>query len=251
VINDKRILCVITARAGSKGIPGKNYRELLGKPLVRWSVEASLASKYVDITVVSSNCEKVSEVYLEHLLEMGKDARTVDNFWYVRRPDELATDTAKNELAMIHAIRQVHLFHGLEFDAVINLQPTSPCRIGNILDRSIELYYSGDYDSLLTADRKTPFIWQKNDDKWVYTVDKNSCCDRKMRQEFNESEFLFHDNGNIYITDTIVMLGTECRIGKFPVIFETTGMNNLQIDEEHDFQLIEKMAEVKGLRSLI
>lgn len=257
MFNGKKILSVITARAGSKGIPMKNVRELLGKPLVRWSMEASLASKYIDITVVSSNCEEVSRVYLEYLLELGKDVRTVEDFWYISRPKKFSTDTSKNEEAVIHSIEQVKFFKGLEFSVVINLQPTSPVRLGGLIDKCIEEYYNGDYDSLLTASKSTPFLWQKVNGKWEYTVDKNDCCNRKMRQEFEESEteknseFVFHDNGNIYMTDTKVMLETECRIGQKPCIFETTGLNSLQIDKEGDFLLIEKMAEVKELKSLI
>jgi len=257
MIGDKKILSVITARFGSKGVPGKNYRELLGKPLVRWSMEASLASKYIDVTVISSNCPEVEKVYLELLLGMEEDVRSINNFWYIRRPDKFATDTSKNEEAIIHAIRQIYLFHGREFDFVINLQPTSPCRTKKILDKSIEKYYNGDFDSLLTAKKDTPFIWQKIGGEWVYTVDNNDCCDRKMRQEFEESEteenseMIWHDNGNIYITDTRVMIGTECRIGRKPCVFTVDGINSLQIDTEYDFELIENMAKAKGLRSLI
>jgi len=152
---------------------------------------------------------------------------------------------------VIHSIEQIKFFKGLEFSVVVNLQPTSPCRLDGLLDKCIEEYYNGDYDSLLTAGKSTPFFWQKINGEWQYIVDKNNCCDRKMRQEFEESEFVFKDNGNIYLTDTKVMLKTECRIGKKPCIFETTGINSLQIDTEDDFLLIEKMAEVKGLGSLI
>ena len=253
MINNKRILSVITARAGSKGIPKKNVKELLGKPLVRWSMEASLASKYIDITVVSSNCEEVSRIYLEYLLELGKDVRTVDNFWYISRPEEFATDTSKNEEAVIHSIEQIKFFKGLEFSVVVNLQPTSPCRLDGLLDKCIEEYYNGDYDSLLTAGKSTPFFWQKINGEWQYIVDKNNCCDRKMRQEFKDddmdSEMTLHDNGNLYITESRILLDRKCRIGYNPCVFETKGINGLQIEEEFDFELIENMAKVKKLGS--
>jgi len=257
MINGKKILSVITARAGSKGIPLKNVRELLGKPLVKWSMEASLASKYIDLTVVSSNCEKVSEVYLKYLLELNKDVRTDDEFWYVSRPEKYATDTSKNEEAVIYSMEQVKFFHALEFSAVINLQPTSPCRLDGLIDKCLEEYYNGDYDSLLTATRTTPFLWRKINGKWEYTVDKNDCCNRKMRQEFEESEtekdseFVFHDCGSIYITDTKIMIDTEYRIGQKPCIFTVEGINSLQIDTEFDFLLIENMAKAYNLKNLI
>jgi CMP-N-acetylneuraminic acid synthetase len=67
VINGKKILSVITARKGSKGIPGKNFRELMGIPLFMWSVYASISSKYVDKTVISSNCGECHEIFLSFL----------------------------------------------------------------------------------------------------------------------------------------------------------------------------------------
>ena len=58
MIGNKKILCVVTARAGSKGLPGKNYKELMGKPLFVWSMLAGINSKYVDNTILSSNCDE-------------------------------------------------------------------------------------------------------------------------------------------------------------------------------------------------
>ena len=72
-----------------------------------------------------------------------------------------------------------------------------------------------------------------------------------MRQQFLDSEFILHDNGNIYITDTKILLDRKCRIGYNPCIFETEGINNIQIDEEDDFLLIRNMAKIKKLESLI
>ncbi len=260
MIDGKRILCIVTARAGSKGIPGKNYRDLLGKPLFMWSVLAAMESKYVDQIAISSNCEECHKAYDKWYRE---DSQFVLNGYYdmidssnmrlmwVQRPDELAGALSKNEDALIHALNFYKDDFNAVFDIVINLQPTSPARLDNLLDRTIEAYVSGDYDSLLTASKDTPFIWQKINGEWRYPVDKNDCCERKMRQEFDEDEFIYHDDGCIYITDVNTMLRTECRIGDKPYVFETTGLDSIQIDEEHDFMLIEQMAKVKGLTTLI
>lgn len=246
MINGKKILCIVTARSGSKGIPGKNYRDLLGKPLFVWSLEAGLQSKYVDDVAISSNCKECKRIYdeEEHLSEfLGEEQKAI----WVQRPEEFSTGTSKNEDALIHVLNTLDE----QYDIVINLQPTSPCRRDGLLDKCVEEYYRGDYDSLLTASKDTPFIWQKINGEWRYPVDKNDCCERKMRQEFDEDEFVYHDNGCIYITDVNVMLKTECRIGNKPCVFETSGLDSLQIDEEHDFMLIEQMAKVKGLTALI
>lgn len=247
MIGNKKVLAVVLARAGSKGIPGKNYRDLLGEPLFWWSVKAALNSKYVDHVAISSNCEKCKEVYDEckMLAEFSEEEFNID---WVQRPNEISGDLSKNEEALIHALDS---FKSEKFDMVVNLQVTSPCRLDGLVDRCIEAYDEGGYDSLLTGTKDTPFLWKKRNGEWEYIVDKNDCCDRKMRQEFEESEFTFHDNGNLYITESRILLDRECRIGYNPCVFETKGINGLQIDEEFDFELIENMAKVKKLESLI
>jgi len=285
MIGSKKILCVITARAGSKGIPGKNLRLLLGKPLFMWSVEAALESKYIDRVSISSNCSKVEKIFddfieptIKKMVGMSishRDERKLLNklLFFVKRPDNISGDLSKNEDALIHAVEFYKEKHREEYDVVINLQPTSPCRSSNLLDRCIEEYHSGKYDSLLTGSKMTPFMWRKRDKKWEYGCTKwgwqntdhlehfpdgdhfmsvkEDCCKRKMRQEFEESEFWLHDSGSVYIVDSKILLDTECRIGYNPCVFETKEMNNIQIDTEFDFELIENMAKVRKMESLI
>lgn len=256
MIGNKKIFCVITARKGSVGIPGKNYRKLLDKPLFMWSVEAALQSKYVDIVAISSNCESCRREYIDFIrdAEFIEDRKETEVMW-IQRPDKYSTPTSKNEDALIHALQQIKMIRNFIPEIIVNLQPTSPCRLNNLLDKCIEEYYNGEYDSLLTAEKHTPFMWQKKYNKWIYNVDKNDCCNRKMRQELEEnaenSEFVWHDNGNIYMVDSKILLDKKCRIGYNPCIFETTGINNIQIDEEFDFKLIEKMTEIENLSSLV
>ena len=248
MIGNKKILAVVTARAGSKGIPNKNYRDLLGKPLFMWSVEAGLQSKYVDMTILSSNCDKCISLLDKYRQEIG----TGHNVGWLLRPDEISGDLSKNEEALIFTLESLSSSkEPLDYDIVVNLQPTSPCRLNGLLDRCIEEYHEGKYDSLLTATKDTPFIWQKINGEWRYTVDRHYYCDRKMRQEFEESDFIYRDNGKLYITKSKILLESECRIGDNPCVVETEGINSLQIDEEFDFQLIENMVRAKGLTSLI
>ena len=249
MIGNKKVLAVVTARKGSKGIPGKNFRDLLGKPLFIWSMSAGLQSKYVDTIVLSSNCEECEKRHIDWVKTLEKKDQDKVIFWL--RPEEFSTDIAKNELALIHALMSCERGYGLKHSIVVNLQPTSPCRLNSLLDRCLEAYDEGGYNSLLTASKLTPFLWQKRDGEWEYIVDKNDCCNRKMRQEFKDSEMALHDDGNIYIVDKEVLLKTECRIGDNPCVFEVEGINSLQIDEEFDFELIEQMAKIKKLERLI
>lgn len=259
MINNKKVLVVVTARAGSKGLPGKNYKYLLGQPLFIWSMLAGLKSKYVDKVVLSSNCHVCASIFCDFLLgvyqqvERGEqDTLNSDKSFFIARPEEFSTDTSKNEEALIHVMNTLKTIISQEYDIIVNLQPTSPCRMGGLLDSCLEAYSLGGYDSLLTATKETPFFWRREgDNKWIYNIDYNNCCDRKMRQQFKENEFLYHDCGNIYIVDSRILLDKRCRIGYNPMVFEISGMNGLQIDTEWDFELIETMAKNRNMESLV
>lgn len=237
---NKKIIAVITCRAGSKGLPGKNHKFLHDLPLFLWSVEAARKSKYIDAIIISSNCPECKKYYDKYIEYFAEQENGYKIKW-IQRPDEFATATSKNEDALIHVLDNVEE----DYDYLINLQPTSPCRINRLVDKTIETCIDGSYDSLLTGTKDTPFLWRKKGDKWIYDIDKNNCCNRKMRQQFSEEEFVYHDCGNLYLTDANVLKETQCRIGINPCVYEVEGVNGLQIDTIYDFKLIENMTADK------
>ena len=208
MIKNKKILSVITARAGSKGIKNKNIKELMGKPLFMWSVLASLNSKYIDRTVVSSNCDKVHKIlseFVEPKINKMASLPFRERYgnpeigpipFFIQRPDEISGDLSINEEALIHAVKFYKDRDNAEFDIVLNLQPTSPCRIGELLDKSIFEYSEGGYNSLLTAISETPFFWQKINNNWEY-IDRYFCLEyvKKLYQEKKQWQLVkFFDN---------------------------------------------------------
>ena len=268
MINNKKILSIITARAGSKGIPNKNIKELMGKPLFEWSVLASLNSKYIDKTVISSDSREIELIYIDRV----KKDQKWENVAFIKRPKKISGDLSINEEALIHAYNQMKMIFNSEYSIILNLQPTSPVRLNSLIDRCLEEYSSGGYNSLLTASVHTPFFWQKRNGKWEYInryfevayVKRewqpketyqlvpafDDCCNRKMRQQFLEEEMMWHDDGNIYIVDTEVLLSKKCRIGSNPCVFPVEKLNSLQIDIEFDFKLIENMIKSYNLEKL-
>lgn len=261
MINNKKILSVITARQGSIRVPGKNYRLLLERPLVQWSILSSLRCPYIDLTVISSNCEGVKKAYYDLITELEyirKDCAD-NNYPYpiecdaevlwVQRPEMYCTSQSKNEEAMIHAYNYCLEKFDFKPDILINLQPTSPYRSDNLLSKCIEEYEKG-YDSLLTCSEDTPFIWQKIDGEWKYTVDKNDCCQRKMRQDFDQSELIYHDCGCVYMTDAQVMLDKKCRIGEKPCIYVVDEVYSMQVDDETHFNMMEAMYSTMGKKDI-
>ncbi len=127
MINGKKILAVIPARGGSKGLPGKNIRPLVGKPLISWSIEQGLSSKYIDKVVVSTDSPGIAEI-----------ARKAGAHVPFLRPERLATDNAASIDVILHAIDQLS-DAGEMFDIVVMLEPTSPLRESADLDNAIKL----------------------------------------------------------------------------------------------------------------
>jgi len=124
VINGSKILAVITARGGSKGLRGKNIADLAGKPLLAWSIETARRSRYIDRLILSSEDDEIIAVAKKFGCEVP-----------FRRPAELATDTIAADPVLIHALDHV----GETFDYFVLLQPTSPLRSTADIDGAIEL----------------------------------------------------------------------------------------------------------------
>ena len=146
----RRILGLIPARGGSKGLPGKNLRELGGKPLIAWSIEASRQSRFVDATLVSTDCPQIAESARRY----GAEAPFL-------RPAELATDTARSFDAILHALawRQSQ---GHADDLVVVLQPTSPLRTGADIDRAVELFFARRAEAVVSVCEVEHHPWWTN-----------------------------------------------------------------------------------------
>lgn len=142
MIENLKILAIIPARGGSKGLKDKNIAPINGVPLIVYSIEAARQSKYVDLCLVSSDCPRILEVARAHHSEV------------IRRPDELATDTASSECVVEHAVSCFP-----DFDLILLLQPTSPLRTRQDIDSSIESLVHGNATALISVyePRHTPF----------------------------------------------------------------------------------------------
>lgn len=128
MIGNRKILAIIPARGGSKGVPRKNVREVAGRPLIAWSIAAAKASRYVDRVILSSDDPEIISVSRE----WGCDVPFV-------RPAELATDHADSLQVVRHALGAL----GEDFDLVVLLQPTSPMRLASDIDAALEALVTG------------------------------------------------------------------------------------------------------------
>lgn len=145
---DQRILGLIPARGGSRGIPRKNIKPLHGKPLLAWTIEAALRSTFLDAVVVSTDDEEIGRVAADWGAEVP-----------FLRPRELAQDETPGIDPVLHALEQLP-----DFDTVVLLQPTSPLRTTDDIDQCIELARSSGAPSVVsvTEAAKHPY--------WMYRL---------------------------------------------------------------------------------
>jgi CMP-N-acetylneuraminic acid synthetase len=136
-----KILTIIPARGGSKGIPRKNITDLCGEPLIAYTIKASLGSKYLDKVIVSTDDQEIADIARAH----GADVPFT-------RPPEASHDTATALNVIAHALTWLKENQSYAPDAVIYLQPTSPLRTTRHINEAIELFLShADADSLVSV----------------------------------------------------------------------------------------------------
>lgn len=161
MINGKRVIAVIPARAGSKSIPDKNINQVAGAPLISWSIKAAQSSKYIDRVIVSTDGDKISEVSRMYGAEI------------IQRPTDLAQDNS----LVIDALRDIIKLLRIENETatyLILLEPTSPLRIVEDIDGAIEMLDTELYDSVATfypAELNPHRAWKIQDGKVSTFID--------------------------------------------------------------------------------
>jgi len=207
------IISFIPVRIGSKSIPQKNIKEINGKPLVQWIIDASNNSKYIEKTIISIDSIIIS-----------KKVNNCEIFW---RSNETATDIASSELPLIEFCKTCN-----NDDIIIFLQATSPLISTEEIDLGIEKILNGEYDSIVSVVRQKRFIWNENG---TPTYDLNN---RPRRQDWNG--YLF-ENGGFYISKVKDIIKSNCRVsGKIGMI-ECSEETYYEIDEPSDWSIIEKL----------
>lgn len=126
-INDEKILAIIGARSGSKGVPDKNIRPLAGKPLMAWVIEAANKSKYCNRVIVSTDSEKYAEIARQYGAEVPH-----------LRPKHLAQDMSPEFDYIEHALERLEQDEGYRPDIVVRLLPTVPLQLSQDIDAAIE-----------------------------------------------------------------------------------------------------------------
>lgn len=235
MISNKKILAIIPARGGSKGVPRKNIRNLGDKPLIAHSILEAKKSKYIDLLAVSTEDEEISRVSKEYGCKV------------IPRPQELAGDSAPISKGLIDAVEQAKK-EGFETDIIILLQPTTPFRKVEDIDKAIELFDKEQADSVVSVceapNKFNPHWVRKIKDGLLEPyLEEDKAHPHLMRQELPK---VYWRNGQIYIVKKDILFSTQNLYGKTCVPYIMPRGNHVNIDEENDFLLAELLIE-KGI----
>jgi len=227
MINDKKILGIIPARGKSKRLPNKNVLPINDKPLIAWTIEAALASKYIDRVVVSTDDKKIAEMSLK----LGADIPFM-------RPKKLATDKSSSVDVVLHLLEKLEE-NGEFYDFIILLQPTSPLRTVQNIDESIELLESKNVDGVISV------CEVNHSPLWCNIIPEDGDLSNFLDEEISKKrsqdlEQYYRLNGAIYICDTkrlkderVFFIRSKCLAYKMPQ------EQSVDIDTKFDFMQAE------------
>lgn len=223
----KRILALIPARGGSKGIPRKNVKKLGSKPLIGYSIEAANGSVFVDDVVVTTDDDEIADVAKSFGAEIP-----------FMRPSSLAADTSKTIECVVHA-RDVLFEMGRTYDALVLLQPTSPLRTSEDIDAAIEWYYSHGSLGLCSISlvEENPLLLRfVGEGDVVHPLLSNGAGSTLRRQDLPK---YYRVDGSIYI-NAAMSLSLETSLNDNPIGFVLPRERSIDIDTFEDFMLAEK-----------
>lgn len=184
----KRYLAIIPARGGSKRLPGKNILKLVDKPLIAWTIDAAINSKYIDDVIVTTDDTEVARI-----------AKIYGASVPFMRPVELATDEAKTIDVVIHAIQFLKSTNK-EYDYIVLLQPTSPLRNEYHIDEAIEHIVEKKVDSIISV------CETEHSPLWSNVIPENGDMSHFLNDEIKNTRgqdlpIYYRLNGAVYITD--------------------------------------------------
>ena len=217
---DKKIIALIPARGGSKGIPKKNIKIFKNKPLIVHTINYALSCKLIDQVYVTTDCSEIKKIAI------NTGAKVIN------RPEKLALDESTTESAIEHALDKLNN----KPDIIVLLQPTSPIRPENSLEESLQIYSDGSYNSLLSISPTHKFFWNINKDIAEANYD---FMNRPRRQDIKKEDISYLENGSLYIFSYNHFIKTKNRLGGkigyiiFPEEF------SLEIDTMLDFNILE------------
>jgi len=238
MINDKKILAITLARGGSKSVPRKNIKEICGKPLIGYTIEEALKSKYIDDFIVSTDDNEIKEVSESFHANVP-----------FLRPSKLAEDQSSSSSALIHAVNFMEAANSFKYDFIVELMCTNPLKTFIDIDLIIEKASETNSESVIAVhkldDHHPARIKRIQNDKIIdFCVEEPN---EARRQDLRP--FAYIRSGSIYCMRRDFLMDKGMRYGgndSRPYILPDERAIN--IDTPNDFMLADLIIEEKKLK---
>jgi CMP-N-acetylneuraminic acid synthetase len=226
-MNNKKILAVIPARGGSKGIPNKNIVDVGGNPLIKYTIDAALGSEMLTHCIVSTDSDEISDV--------AKSCGVLAPF---KRPKYLSDDQALSLPVMQHAVKFMESEQGYQYDLVIMLQPTTPLRQTEDIDNAINLLFDTNADSVISVVEVEGYhplrIKRVVHGRLINYIDQGQ-EDMRPRQKLPP---VYIRNGAIYATVRNVLMEENSFVGVDSRAYIMPDKRSVNVDTPKDLQLL-------------
>lgn len=240
----RRVLGLIPARHGSKGIIGKNTRLMCGKPLLEWTIEAGLGASCLTNLILSTDSPEALKIAEKFPIEVP-----------FQRPDDISGDQSKTKDVVKHALDFLSS-RGRQFTDVVLLQPTSPIRDASDIQRAWEIYQGSGANTLISVCRADKFAshfmyFSKfgGEQKFEFLQGASESSMNPIRRQ--EVSPLWWRNGAIYIFQAQKFLESDEILNNPIVGYEMSWNRSVNIDDESDWKLAEHLLsqELRSLRN--
>ena len=221
-------LCTICARGGSKGLPNKNIRQMVGKPLIAHSILQAKSSGLFEAIAVSSDSKEILDISKK----FGAD-------YSVFRPKELASDTAPKLPAIQHCVNEVEILSGKKFDVIVDLDATSPLRITKDIEGAVKLLEDKNVSNVITgcpARRSPYFNLVEQDESGCVRISKSPEKIITRRQDAPEC---FDMNASIYVWNRLGLIGSKSVFNVDTLLFVMPEERSIDVDHEWEFEYVE------------
>ena len=237
MINGKTVIAIIPARSGSNGLPGKNIKPLCGKPLIVWSIEAGLGSKYIDEVMVTTDSQEIAGI----ARKFGASVPFI-------RPAELASDAAASMDVIRHVLNFYKNSLHKNFDFTMLLEPTSPLRVKEDIDNAIDKLLENPQAEAIVGICKTEsqnpaFLVKKNINNFLFGYENS---DMKILRRQDIADVYFFE-GSVYVSDTAILLTKNTFYHENTLGYEFPKWKSIEIDDLDDFIMVEALMINKRL----
>lgn len=232
MINNQKVLAIIPARGGSKGVLRKNTRNFCGKPLIAWTIEEALKCKYIDRLIVSTEDLEIATVAKEFGAEVP-----------FLRPEQLAQDATPGIGPILHALDCLSKQENFNPDLTCTLQCTSPFRKTYHIDEALERIVAGGHDSIIgVCESEVNPYWMKRIENGRIKDFITTKINYTRRQDLPK---VYRLNGAIYIARTAVLLkkGNWYTNNTVPYVMDKA--SSIDIDDLQDFKIAEFLMKEK------